>query len=88
MDFDLLLLHFFGSTDLDALDEPAIEAGAERVRIAFGTETEPGRRFALWALLHALGDAPDPAKAFKDAGLRRAAEDYARQADRMDREDI
>ena len=87
MDFDLLLLHFFGTTDLDALDPSAIEAGAERVRIAFGAEAEPGRRFALWALLHALGDAPDPAAAFKDAGLRRAAQDYAREADRLDRED-
>jgi len=87
MDFDLLLLHFFGTTDLDSLDPAAIEAGAERVRIALGTETEPGRRFALWTLLHALGDAPDPATVFKDAGLRRAADDYARAAARIDRED-
>lgn len=87
MDFDLLLLHFFGTTDLDGLDESAIEAGADRVRIAFGTETEPGRRFALWALLHALGDAPDPAKAFEDTALRRAADEYMRQAERLDRED-
>jgi hypothetical protein len=87
MDFDLLLLHFFGTTDLDDLAPEAIEGGAERVRIAFGTEAEPGRRFALWTLLHALGDAPDPAEAFKDAGLRRAAEDYAREADRLDREE-
>lgn len=86
MDFDALLNHFFGTTDLDDLDPSAIETGAERVRIAFGTETELGRRFALWTILHALGDAPEPAKAFKDANLRRAAEDYARAAARIDRE--
>jgi hypothetical protein len=87
MDFDALLHHFFGTTEIDDLAPDAIEAGAERVRIAFGTETEPGRRFALWTLLHALGDAPDPATAFKDARLRLAAEDYARAAARIDRED-
>ena len=86
MDFDALLQHFFGTTELDDLAPAAIEAGAERVRIAFGTETEPGRRFALWTLLHALGDAPDPATAFKDGRLRLAAEDYARAAARIDRE--
>ena len=88
MDFDLLLLHFFGTTEIDDLEPQAIEAGTERVRIAFGTETEPGRRFALWTLLHALGDAPDPAKAFEDAPLLRAAEDYARAAARIDRENF
>jgi hypothetical protein len=86
MDFDALLHHFFGTTEIDDLEPDAIEAGAERVRIAFGTETEPGRRFALWTLLHALGDAPDPATAFKDGRLRIAAEDYARAAARIDRE--
>ncbi len=86
MDFDALLHHFFGTTEIDDLAPDAIEAGTERVRIAFGTETEPGRRFALWTLLHALGDAPDPAMAFKDTSLRRAAEDYARAAARIDRE--
>jgi len=86
MDFDALLHHFFGTTDIDDLAPQAIEAGAERVRIAFGTETDVGRRFALWTILHALGDAPEPARAFKDPGLRRAAEDYARAAARIDRE--
>jgi len=86
MDFDALLHHFFRTTDIDDLAPQAIEAGAERVRIAFGTETDVGRRFALWTILHALGDAPEPARAFKDPGLRRAAEDYARAAARIDRE--
>ncbi len=83
-----MLHHFFGTTELDDLAPETIEAGAERVRIAFGTETEAGRRFALWTLLHALGDAPDPASVFKDSGLRRAAEDYARAAALIDRESL
>ncbi|GAA0324360.1 hypothetical protein GCM10009087_38330 [Sphingomonas oligophenolica] len=82
MDLDALLHHFFGTADLDTLDEGAIELGIERLGTAFGTEREPGRRFALWTLLHALGEAPDPATAFKDARERAAAEAYARAAGR------
>lgn len=83
MDLDALLHHFFGTADLDTLDGIAIEAGRERVGIAFGTEREPGRRFALWLVLHALDAAPDPAVAFKNAAERKAAEDYAWAALRM-----
>lgn len=85
MDLDALLLHYFGTDDLDALDEGAIEAGRERAAIAFGTEGDPGRRFALWILLHALGSAPDPETAFKNPADRKAAEDYAWAAARMGR---
>lgn len=85
MDLDDLLLHYFGSADLDDLDAQALVDGRERVRIAFGTERDGGRRFALWTLLHALGDAPDPALAFKDPRERRAAEDYAWAAARIAR---
>lgn len=83
MDLDALLSHYFGTDDLDSLDEAAIEAGHERVAIAFGTEREAGRRFALWIVLHALGSAPDPETAFKDPKDRKAAEDYAWAARRM-----
>ena len=86
MDFDTLLHHYFGTADLDSLDEAAIEAGRERVAIAFGTERDGGRKFALWIVLHALGEAPDPEKAFKNAADRKAAEDYAWAARRMDRD--
>lgn len=80
MDLDALLHHYFGSTDLDTLDPRRIDTGRERVRIAFGTERDAGRRFALWTVLHALGDAPAPADAFEDGRERRAAEAYARAA--------
>ena len=85
MDLDALLHHYFGTDDLDTLDDQAIEDGRQRAAIAFGTERDSGRRFALWILLHALGDAPDPATAFKNAADRKAAEDYAWAAARMGR---
>ena len=80
MDLDALLYHYFGTTELETLDAAAIELGVERLGTAFWTEHEPGRRFALWALLHALGEAPDPATAFEDMRERAAAEAYARAA--------
>ncbi len=82
MELDTLLRHYFDTTDLATLDEGAFERGVERLGTAFGMEKEPGRRFALWSLLHTLGDAPDPAVAFKDPRERRAAETYARATSR------
>jgi len=79
MDLDILLERFFGTADLDTLSDQDIAEGAERVRIAFATEQEPGRRFALWAVLHGLDDAPEPEAAFKDEPeLQEAAREYLR----------
>lgn len=83
MDLDALLNHYFGTTDLHALEESDFESGVERIRIALGTERDPGRRFALWTFLHALGSAPDPAAVFKDLSERKAAEAYAWEAGRI-----
>jgi len=77
MDLDALLTHFFGTADLETLDAHTISNGSDRVRIAFATEQEAGRRFALWAVLAALGDAPDPRDAFETARERQAASAYA-----------
>ena len=77
MDLDAISHHFFGTTDIDTLSPEALEAGRDRVSLAFGTEREPGRRFALWAVLRATGDAPDPTRAFKDPREQRAAQMYA-----------
>jgi hypothetical protein len=85
MDLDALLHHYFGSTDLTTIDEAGFDAGSQRIGIDFGVERDPGRRFALWALMYSLGIAPEPARAFKDARERMAAEAYARMADRADR---
>lgn len=84
MDLDALLHNYFGTTDLDTLPAEAIDAGRERLAVAFGTERDAGRRFALWTLLHGLGDAPDPETAFKDPRERAAAFAYLRVVTRAD----
>lgn len=87
MDLDAVLQHFFGTADIDTLEPEALESGRERVSIAFGTEREPGRRFALWAVLRSTGEAPDPHRAFEDHRERRAAEMYAAAMAAVDRPD-
>lgn len=86
MDLDALLLHFFGTDDPTELSEADYERGLERLRIGFGVEREPGRRFALWTLMDALGVAPLPAEAFaKEPQLKIAAEEYLKTAFRLER---
>lgn len=86
MDLDALILHFFGTDDPAELTEADYELGIERLKIGFGVEREPGRKFALWTLLDALGVAPLPADAFaKEPALKAAAEDYLSAAFRLER---
>lgn len=73
MTFDDQLLRYFGTTDISAIPRAALEAGAERMRVDLGLETDRGRRFALWALLHTLGEAPDLDVAFEREEDREAA---------------
>ena len=75
MTFDDQMLRYFGTTDLAAIPPAAITAGAERMRVDLGLESDRGRRFALWALLHTLGEAPDLEIAFKAPEDRDAARD-------------
>ena len=82
MDFDDQLRRYFGTADLGAIPPEARSAGTERMRVDFGLETNPGRRFALWALMYMLGDAPDLDVAFKDEGERDAARDFTDLVDR------
>ena len=49
------------------------EAGIDRLRVDLGLEKDRDRRFALWSLLHVLGQAPDLDVAFKDEADREAA---------------
>jgi hypothetical protein len=87
MDLDALLLHYFGTDDPDAITDLGFTIGSERLRIDFGTERDPGRRFALWTLMEVFAIAPPPAEAFpKDAALRRAAEDYLTAAWKAERD--
>ncbi|MFN5084927.1 MAG: hypothetical protein ACK44O_16460 [Novosphingobium sp.] len=86
MDLDALILHFFGTEDPAELTEADYERGLEKLKIGFGVEREPGRKFALWTLLDALGAAPLPAEAFaKEPLLKAAAEDYLKAAFRLER---
>lgn len=86
MDLDALIIHFFGAADPAELTEAEYERALEKLKIAFGVEREPGRKFALWTLMDALGIAPLPAEAFaKEPLLKAAAEDYLKAAFRLER---
>ena len=76
MDFDDQLRRFFGTADIAALTPEALAAGKERMRVELGLEKDRSRRFALWALLHMLGAAPDLEIAFKDEADREAARNF------------
>ncbi len=82
MEFDDLLRRYFGSSDLDAIPPAALAAGVERCQVDLGLERDPGKRFALWAMLHMLGAAPELEAVFEDAAEREAARDFM---DLMDR---
>lgn len=84
MDLDALLHHYFGSGELEGLQPEELARGREALAIDFGVEREPGRKFALWVLMDALGFAPFPAEAFpKHPELKRAAEDYLTASERL-----
>lgn len=85
MDLDAMLIHYFGTSNLEEVDEGVFDAGRDRALAQLGLERDSGRRFGLWVLLHAMGSAPDPAVVFKDSAERQAAEDYARAAERIGR---
>ena len=82
MDFDQLLIQFFGTDDFTTLSEAEMVSGVERLRLQFGLERDSGRRFALWCLMYMLGVAPELADAFKDEADREAARDFMDMADR------
>jgi hypothetical protein len=73
MDFDDLLRRYFGTAEIAAITPAAREAGVDKLRVDLGLETERDRRFALWALLYMLGQAPDLDVAFEDEADREAA---------------
>lgn len=77
-----LFVRYFGSDDLDSVSPDALQAGAERLRVDFGLETDRGRRFGMWALMQMLGVAPDLDVAFKDAADRDAARTLMEMSER------
>ena len=84
MDFDDQLRRYFGTAELAGLPREALDAGLERMRVDFGLERDRGRRFALWALMHMLGAAPDLDIAFADPADRDAARGFMDLAERPD----
>lgn len=76
MDFDDQLRRYFGSADLASIPPAAVEAGVERMRVDLGLEQDRSRRFALWAVLHMFGAAPDLDVAFKEEADREAARNF------------
>ena len=76
MNFDDQMRRYFGSDDLAALSPAELADGKERLAVDLGLEKDSGRRFALWALMHILGCAPDLDVAFKDPGEQNAARDF------------
>lgn len=83
MDFQDLLVRYFGVADIDAVAPASLEAGLERIRVDFGLERDAGRRFGLWTLMYMLGNAPDLDVAFKDAAERDAARNFMDMVDRL-----
>jgi hypothetical protein len=76
MEFDDLLRRYFGTADLAEVSAEGQAAGTERALVDLGLERDPGKRFALWALLHMLGAAPDLDVAFKSEADREAARTF------------
>jgi len=66
----------FGTADLSQIVPAALPAALERMQVDLGLESDRGRRFALWALLHMFGAAPDLDIAFPDAADREAARNF------------
>ena len=76
MDLDDQIRRYFGTSDLASVPAPALHAGIEHMIVDLGLTKEPGERFALWALLHLLGSAPDLDVAFKSESDREAARNF------------
>ena len=73
MDLDDQFRRFFGTDDFSSITPAALAGGIEKMQVDLGLESDPGRRFALWSLLHMLDAAPDLDVAFEDADERNAA---------------
>jgi hypothetical protein len=84
MNFDDQLRRYFATTDLQSLAPEALEAGVDQLRVDFGLAKDRGHRFALWALMHMLGVAPELDVAFKDEVDREAARNFMDLANQVD----
>ena len=76
MNFDDQFRRYFGTSDLAAATPDALAAGIEHMKVDLGLTRDRGERFALWALLHTLGSAPDLDVVFKTEEDRDAARNF------------
>ncbi|WP_324828100.1 hypothetical protein [Qipengyuania zhejiangensis] len=76
MDLDDLLRRYFAISDIATLSPDALASGIERCQVDLGLEQDRGKRFALWALLHMLGGAPDLDVSFESEEDRNAARNF------------
>jgi hypothetical protein len=76
MNLDDQVRRYFGTSDLAAVPPEALAAGIEHMKVDVGLTRDRGERFALWALLHTLGSAPDLDAVFKDEADREAARNF------------
>jgi len=67
---------YFGTSNLASVPPEALNAGIERMKVDLGLTQGRGERFALWALLHTLGSAPDLDAAFESKADREAARNF------------
>jgi hypothetical protein len=67
---------YFHDKDLSRVSPDVLASGIEHCLVDLGLEQDRGKRFALWALLHMLGSAPDLDVAFKDPNGRDAARTF------------
>lgn len=76
MQLDDLLSRYFYDTDVSSVSPDTLASGIERCLVDLGLEQDRGKRFALWALLHMLGSAPDLDVAFENDDDREAARNF------------
>jgi hypothetical protein len=76
MNLDDQIRRYFGTSDLASVQPEALNAGIEHMLVDLGLTKDRGERFALWALLHSLGSAPDLDVAFETEADRVAARTF------------
>lgn len=76
MNLEDQIRRYFGTSDLGAVPPEALEAGIEHMKVDLGLTKDLGERFALWALLHTLGSAPDLDAVFESESDRDAARNF------------
>jgi hypothetical protein len=76
MNLDDQIRRYFGTSDLASVPPESLNAGVEHMLVDLGLTQDRGERFALWALLHTLGSAPDLDVAFENELDREAARNF------------